>query len=370
MQRPGLYVHIPFCRTKCPYCGFYSLASLSLIPRWLKAFQQEVLHYKNRFECFDSLYLGGGTPTVLDIRDLETIMGHLVTHLRFDQDTEITIEGNPSDMTREKVSCIRAAGCNRVNLGVQSFNDRELLFLGRNHTAKDAVRALDQLRISGCKNVGIDLIYGFNGQSLKAWMNTLERALAFQPEHLSCYQLTFEKKTPFWRMKERGELRPVKEETEKAFFLITSQFLEDKGYLHYEISNFARKPAYYSRHNRKYWDHTPYLGLGPSAHSFQGSTRWWNFRSIKKYCAALEGRRAPVEGSEELTKEQLRLESIALGLRTSKGIGCKEAYENPGLQESLARLEDSGFVRICNGKIRPTIKGFLVADSLPLCFLP
>ena len=370
MQSPGLYVHIPFCRVKCPYCGFYSLASPSLVPRWLRAFKKEGLCYKDRFECFDSLYLGGGTPTVLEIRDLETMMEHLFTHFRFDQDTEITIEANPADMTREKTDCIRAVGCNRVNLGVQSFNDRELLFLGRNHTAKDAVRALEQLRASGCTNVGIDLIYGFKGQSLKGWVDTLKQALAFQPEHLSCYQLTFEKKTPFWRMKERGELRPVKEEKEEAFFLTTPQFLEDKGYLHYEISNFAREPAYYSRHNRKYWDHTPYLGLGPSAHSFQGSTRWWNFRSVKRYCEALEGRKAPVEESEELTKEQMRLEAIALGLRTREGISCEEAYRNPALQDTLARLEDSGFLRVSNGRVAPTSKGFLVADRLPLYFFP
>jgi len=368
MQSPGLYIHIPFCKTKCPYCGFYSLVAPSLIPRWLDAFEKEVLHYKDRFACFDTLYLGGGTPTVLEIRDLETMMKQLFSHFRFDRDTEITIEANPAGLTREKTDGIKALGFNRVNLGVQSFADRELLFLGRNHTAEDAVSALENLRVSGFTNVGMDLIYGFEGQTLKEWVSTLKQALAFGPEHLSCYQLTFEKKTLFWKIRERGELRPVSEEKEKDFFLRTSKFLEDNGYIHYEISNFAREPSCYSRHNRKYWDHTPYLGLGPSAHSFQGSTRWWNFRSIKKYCEALEGRKAPVEESEELTKEQMRLESIALGLRTRQGFRLGKTAHDPALQDTLASLQDSGFLRVSNGTAVPTRKGFLVADRLPLCF--
>jgi len=163
-------------------------------------------------------------------------------------------------------------------------------------------------------------------------------------------------------------LRPVSEEKEKDFFLRTSQFLEDNGYIHYEISNFARDPSYYSRHNRKYWVHTPYLGLGPSAHSFQDSIRWWNFRSIKRYCEALETQKMPVEESEELTQEQMRLESIALGLRTRQGYSFGKTAHDPALQNTLAGLQDSGFLRVSNGKAVPTRKGFLVADRLPLSF--
>ena len=370
MQKPGLYVHIPFCRTKCPYCGFYSLASPSLVPRWLEAFEKEVLYYKDRFGCFDSLYLGGGTPTILTVRDLENIMQQLFSNFRFAQNTEITIEANPVDLTREKTDGIKAIGFNRVNLGIQSFNDRELLFLGRNHTAGDAVGAIEQLRVSGFTNVGVDLIYGFKGQSLKGWVNTLKQALVFRPEHLSCYQLTFEKRTPFWRMKEMGELLPLNEKKEEALFLKTSRFLEDNGYIHYEISNFARETVYCSRHNRKYWVHAPYLGLGPSAHSFQGSTRWWNFRSIKRYCEALEGQKLPVEESEELTKEQMSLESIALGLRTREGFSLEEIHYNPALQDTLAGLQYSGFLRVNNGNVVPSKKGFLVADHLPIYFFP
>lgn len=366
MQSPGLYIHIPFCKTKCPYCGFYSLASPSLIPRWLNAFRKEVLHYKDRFACFDTLYLGGGTPTVLEIRDLEIIMKQLFSCFHFDRDTEITIEANPADLTREKAYGIKSLGCNRVNLGVQSFDNRALVFLGRNHTAKDGIRAFENLRASGFTNIGMDLMYGFEGQTLKDWMNTLKRALTYEPEHLSCYQLTFEKKTPFWKMKEQGQLLPISEEKEKNFFLLTSQFLEDNGYIHYEISNFARGSSLYSRHNWKYWVHTPYLGLGPSAHSFQDSIRWWNFRSIRQYCKALETQKMPVEESEKLTQAQLDLESIALGLRTRQGFILEKTSHDPAFYNTLFSLQNSGFLRVINGKAVPTRKGFLIADRLPL----
>ena len=169
-QKNGLYIHVPFCRTKCPYCGFYSIASTSLIPRWLEALRKEVAYYKDRFECFDTLYLGGGTPTLLSTRDLEKIMQHLLTHFDFAPNTEFTIEANPGDLTPEKVDGLKVMGFNRVNLGVQSFNAEELLFLGRRHTGAEAESALKTLRASKFDNVGIDLIYGLEGQSLKGWI--------------------------------------------------------------------------------------------------------------------------------------------------------------------------------------------------------
>ncbi len=365
-QKPGLYVHCPFCMKKCPYCDFYSVASTSLVSRWLDAFKKEVIYYKDRFERFDTLYLGGGTPTVLDIRALERLMEHLFAHFVFDPDSESTIEANPGDLAGDKVNHIKALGFNRINLGVQSFDDRELLFLGRRHTASDAEQTLKKLRSSGFENVGVDLIYGLEGQSLKGWIETLKRAVSFRPEHLSCYQLTIEKGTPFWRMKEKGMIEPLDEEEGRAFFLTTSRFLEECGYIHYEISNFAREKACCSRHNWKYWRHVPYLGLGPSAHSFQNSTRWWNFRSIKKYCEALEDQKAPVEDRESLTEEQIRLESVALGLRTSEGFDLKSHCAGPELTDMLSCLQESGFLRIINNRVLPTKKGFLVADRLPL----
>ena len=361
---PGLYIHIPFCRSKCPYCAFYSIASSSLIPRWLEAFKQEVISCKGRFERFDSLYVGGGTPTFLEHRELACMMEHVFTHFEFDPHSEITIEANPCDLTRGKIYALKGMGFNRISVGVQSFDDHILAFLGRKHTAKEAERALTDLRSLGFENIGVDLIYGFEEQSLEKWIDTLKQAVAFQPEHLSCYQLTIEKQTLFGHMKDQGLFQPLDEEQECSYFLTTSHFLEDHGYIHYEISSFARDEGCYSWHNRKYWHHVPYLGLGPSAHSFDGSDRWWNVRSIRKYCEALKGRRPPVEGYEKLTDEQLRLESISLGLRTEQGFDLKKIPPNPELTGVLAALQAAGFLHVNDGRVIPTKKGFLVADGL------
>ena len=365
---PGLYIHIPFCRSKCPYCAFYSIPSSSLIPIWLKAIKNEVLLYKGQFGPFDSLYLGGGTPTFIESGILADLIRHLFAHFDFSPDTEVTIEANPCDLTDEKIRMLRDSGVNRVNLGAQSFDDRVLSFLGRKHSVKEVKGALNRLRQFRFENVGIDLIYGFKEQGVKAWIDTLDNALSLKPEHISCYQLTFEKKTMFERLMDEGKIEPLLESEEATYFLATSQHLEDKGYIHYEISNFAKNEACRSRHNQKYWQHTPYLGLGPSAHSFEGKKRWWNVRSIKKYCAAVEKGRPPVEGSEDLTEEQLRIETLSLGLRTSTGVDLSVVKRTPESDEALSRLQASGLVKIINGRVIPSREGFLVADHLPVCF--
>ncbi len=365
-KNPGLYVHIPFCRSKCPYCGFYSVPSTSLVPRWLEALQKEIIHYKDRFDRFDSIYLGGGTPTCLDVGALRKIMETLLAHFDFASDTEKTIEANPGDLTEEKILAIKELGFNRISLGVQAFDDDTLSFLGRTHSAQDAEKALKNLRAFGFENIGVDLIYGFEGQTEKAWKKTLEKALSFRPEHLSCYELTFEKRTLFSRWKEKGIIKPLTEKELSTLFTTTSNFFHDYGYVHYEISNFARKAMYASRHNWKYWRHIPYLGLGPSAHSFQDSTRWWNVRSIRAYCKALESGQTPIEGCEKLTNEQFILESISLGSRTREGFDLKEIPPDTLSSENLSKLQDAGFILIEDNRVIPTQRGFLVADHLPL----
>jgi len=364
----GLYIHVPFCRSKCPYCAFYSIPSPSLIPIWFDGLKKEVLLYKGQFDPFDSLYVGGGTPTFLDNRTLTGLIDHLFTHLDFAPDTEFTVEANPCDLTDEKTETLRGLGINRINVGVQSFDEHVLSFLGRRHGVREVNGALDRLRRFRFKNVGIDLIYGFREQGLKGWLNTLDNALSFQPEHISCYQLTFEKKTVFGRLRDKGQIEPLMESEEAAHFLATSQHLENKGYIHYEISNFAKDDLCRSRHNQKYWRHIPYLGLGPSAHSFHGKKRWWNVRSIKKYCNAVEKGRPPVEGCETLTDEQLWLEALSLGLRTSSGIDLGTVNSIPQSKMVLSSLQTSGLVKVIDGKIIPTREGFLVADQLPVCF--
>lgn len=362
----GLYIHIPFCRSKCPYCDFYSIASPTLIPRWFESLKKEILLYRGVFESFDTVYLGGGTPSILETSAIEEILDHIKINFNLREDAEITIEANPGDLDPEKITGLKYVGINRINIGIQSFNDHELYFLGRRHRAVDSGRVLNDLKNAGFNNIGIDLIYGLRGQTLEDWKATLERALFFKPEHISCYQLTIEGKTLFHSMKNKGELEDLDEDLASKFFLETSEFLEKRGYLHYEVSNFSRGMDFMSRHNIKYWKRTPYLGLGPSAHSFDGEKRWWNHRSVKKYCSILEKNMPPVDDSETLSKEQAILEKISLGLRTLCGISREYLNCINGALENLQRLEVSGHIEIVNDRIVPTKKGLLIADQLPL----
>jgi oxygen-independent coproporphyrinogen-3 oxidase len=365
----GLYIHTPFCRSKCPYCDFYSIASTSLVPGWLEALKKEILFYRDKFPYFDTIYFGGGTPSLLDIDIIERILNTVKSEYRFKEDTEITFEANPCDMTPGKINGLKSLGISRINLGVQSFNDDELYFLGRRHRGTDSERVLTGLNRAGFENRGIDLIYGLKSQTLKSWQRTLEQALDFSPEHISCYQLTIGGKTVFNKMKNKGILEDLAEDEAGAFFIHTTDFLEKNGYLHYEVSNYAKDMKYKSRHNIKYWDRTPYLGLGPSAHSFDGKKRWWNHRSIKKYRANLMNGESPVENFEILTGEQEILEKLVLGLRTSDGLDMKILSSYQDSIKRIKELEASEHLIVKEGKITPTKKGLLVADQLPLFIL-
>ncbi len=365
---PGIYVHIPFCRSKCPYCGFYSIPSRAPIDGWLDGLKREVLCTEDLWSRFDSLYLGGGTPTFLSMEVLKSLMTFLFGHFHLTPNAEITLEANPCDITRHKATALKSLGFNRINLGVQSFNNDVLRFLGRGHSAEKAEEAIGHLRSAGFQNIGLDLIYGLKAQPMKGWTDTLHRALTFQPEHLSCYQLTLEKGTVFERRSHGKEMITLPEKAAAAHFLATSKLLESRGYHHYEVSNFARGKDFEAYHNRKYWRHIPYLGLGPSAHSFDGKKRWWNMRSVKKYRAALLKGRLPIEGRETLTKEQLYLESLALGFRTRRGVDLKSLTLTPTSRETLLMLRERGLLKIVDGRAAPTLRGYLLADHLPLCF--
>jgi len=367
-SNPGLYVHVPFCKTKCPYCDFYSITDLSLMDSWLKSLKHEAAIYRDEFSAFDSLYLGGGTPSFLSYQQMETLKDILQTHFDFTPDIEITIEVNPDDITRNKLIFLESAGVNRISIGVQSFNDEVLTFLKRRHTASVAEKAIDLIRLCGFSNFGIDLMYGIPGQTEDCWLETLRRALAFQPTHLSCYQFTLEERTPYGRLKAEGKLHPAGECEEKRFFLLTSDFLKSEGFIHYEVSNFAKTQKRESRHNKKYWQHIPYLGLGPAAHSFKNGMRWWNHRSVERYCQALTAGEKPIEASETLSPEQLRLERLFLGFRTKEGVPLDDVSGNPKYDNTLSRLKQSRHVTVRKNRIIPTQKGYLIADRLPLMF--
>jgi oxygen-independent coproporphyrinogen-3 oxidase len=376
-----LYIHIPFCKSKCPYCDFYSITATDQSGAFLAALDAEARLYREQFPIFDSLFLGGGTPSWLGDAALAGLMKNLRRHFTFAADSEITIEANPDDITSEKLRLFRDLGINRLSLGVQSFDEAELRFLGRRHTARQTLAAIDLVRAAGFTNLGLDLMYGLPGQTAATWLQTLETTLSLAPEHLSCYQLTIEAggtpalRTPMARRAARGELTLPEEETQREFFLLTANFLTARGYLHYEVANFAREGSqagglcyYVCRHNVKYWTRVPYLGLGPAAHSFKAGRRWWNFSSLGDYVAALKAGRAPVAEAETLTPEQIRLETLALGFRTREGVSLAIIRERPGGDARLAELTQAGLVRVEHGRVIATASGLVVADRLPLEF--
>ncbi len=364
----GLYIHVPFCRSRCIYCDFYSQTDLSLESVWLKALKKEVDLYRDRFPPFDSLYLGGGTPTLLSRRALEEVIHYLRARFSFTADAEFTIEANPDDITRKKLTSLLDLGVNRISLGVQSFDDQELRFLNRRHSAFQAKKAVEWVKQSGFPRLGLDLMYGLPGQRRSAWLGTLQQAARFHPEHISCYQLTIEEHTPLGLLRTEGKVKPLGEKKERSFFVLTSAFLEEKGYLHYEISNFAMGRINMCRHNLKYWQHVPYLGLGPSAHSYRGGTRWWNHRSVATYGSTLNRGLPPVAGAETLSEDQYHLERLMLGFRTREGVSLHEIRDCPQADSILQQLIDSGMVVLKGQRISPTRQGYLVADSLPLLF--
>ena len=369
---PGLYIHIPFCLRKCHYCSFYSVATLSSIPTYLEALSQEMEMVRDPWGPFDTVYIGGGTPSILTIKQLESILAHVQKTFVLSPGIEITLEANPGDLNLPFLRRLRNMGINRLNIGIQSFDQKILDFLGRRHSPEQAISALESTRRAGFQNMGFDLIYGIPGQDLESWRETLNQALIFSPEHLSCYQLTIEGNTLLGQRYRNGEFRIPKEDIQFDYFMKTSEWLEEAGYLHYEVSNFARSPTDASRHNQKYWNHTPYLGLGPSAHSFKDRERWWNHSSLDQYLAHIEMAKLPVEKKEILTREQLQLEALFLGLRTRRGISLQDFIRRyhfdlmAGKKEILHKLQEEGFLSIQNGFLAPTRTGLAVADSLAL----
>lgn len=370
--KAGLYIHVPFCLSKCAYCSFYSIKSIGLIPAYLSALEQEIKFYSKYFSAFDTVYIGGGTPSLLSCGQLANILSAIHKYYKIDANTETTLEANPGDISIEYLKNLRHLGINRLNIGIQSFNDRILRFLGRRHTAKQAMKSILDARQAGFDNLGIDLIYGVYGCGIKSWENALHKAVSLTPEHISCYQLSLDSRTPLYKhYTERGLKLPVEKE-ELKFFLATAEFLEGAGYIHYEVSNYARNTNLQSQHNSKYWQHVPYLGLGPGAHSFLNNKRWWNKSSVRHYLQEIAGGKMPVEGSEELTKEQLQLETLFLGLRTKAGINLETYQKTYGTDLLLEKktifqkLLENKLVTLEDNILAPTRNGMAVADSLAL----
>ena len=338
----------------------------------MAALQKEIRFYAKDFSSFDTIYIGGGTPSLLTSEQLTSIFSAIHKTYKIAANAEITLEANPGDISPEYLKTLHSIGINRLNIGIQSFNDRLLKFLGRRHSAQEAIAVIAAAREVGFDNLGIDLIYGVHGLGIKSWENTLQKAVSFQPEHISCYQLSLDAQTPLYkRYEQSGVLLPA-EKAQVKFFMTTAEKLADAGYIHYEVSNFARSENIQSRHNMKYWQHLPYLGLGPGAHSFLNRKRWWNKSSVRNYLKEIASGKMPVDNSEELTQEQLQLEALFLGLRMKAGIDLKHylcKYGMDLLAEKklvIEKLLENKLVELKNGFLIPTRAGLAVADSLAL----
>ncbi len=378
---PGLYLHVPFCATVCPYCDFAVLVGdRGRRERFVESLIDEVrLHGTDgsaTLQGFDTIYFGGGTPSMLEPAQLELILTSLTAELAITADPWTFLEANPEDVTEERLSAWADLGVRTLSLGVQSFDPDELRFLGRSHGSGEGSRAVELAMDAGFTSVSLDLIYGLPGQTEGAWRRTLETALALAPDHLSCYELTIHEGTAFGVRKRRGELIEMRDEDQADRFLFTHRFLADHGYPGYEVSNFARSEAHRSRHNQKYWDHTPYLGLGPSAHSFAGRRRWWNQRSLGPWQRRLDSGELPVAASEELSDADLALERLMLGLRTYAGVDIdllRSRYgldlESPERAATVDSLLARGLARIEGASLVPTPSGLVVADTLALDLL-
>jgi oxygen-independent coproporphyrinogen-3 oxidase len=371
----GLYLHIPFCTARCPYCDFISTTDLDLLPDFLVALEREIKLRATDTFSFDTLYLGGGTPSLLRGEEVARLLGVLRDHFRVLSDTEITLEGNPGSLTPARLTAYLQAGVNRLNIGVQSFQDDHLRLLGRRHSAVQARSAIQEARSAGFTNIGLDLIYGLPGQTAEVWKRDLDLAVAAAPEHLSCYLLTFETGTRFDIRRRKGELKPQEDAAQAELFQLTRDHLDGAGYAAYEISNFARRtspggPDLRSRHNRKYWNHAPYLGLGPAAHSYRHPTRSWNEKGLRRYLKRLAAGELPVADSEILTPTQERMEVIMLALRQAGGLDREAWAKRFGerfevcLAGPLARLIAAGQLEFSPPCYRLTGPGRILADGV------
>jgi len=368
-----IYVHIPFCARICPYCAFYKdLLDRSQTSRFCEALLRELELNESRRRTGDrrsllrpsTIYFGGGTPTALNIAQLELLLRGFHERLELSQLVEWTIEANPGSVSARKAALLKKFGVNRISLGVQSWDDELLRLLGREHNAQQAEESFRILRDAGFTNVNVDLMFGLPGQTVDQWRATLEKTIALEPEHVSTYCLTYEEDTEFFLRHARGEFRQDSD-VDAEFFEMKIGILEDAGYRHYEISNYAR-PGFESVHNRAYWLGKDYLGIGPSAVSTVGMQRWQNVCDYRAYIDRVFSGESTRTTSENLTHEMKRTERIALGLRTRNGISASELKEFAQETDELIGLQ---LLRKSNGNFVLTRRGKSLADSITEAFL-
>ena len=366
----GLYIHIPYCKSKCIYCDFYSTPQVETMEQYIHLLLCEARLRREEIvlQPVKTLYLGGGTPSVLPINLLSELINGLRDIFDLDSVEEFTIEVNPDDVNSGYIAQLRELGINRVSMGVQSFNDSELKTINRRHSAQQAIEAVNAIKETGISNVSIDLIYGLPGQLLDGWRYNVEQAIGLDVQHISAYCLSYEPGTPLWAMRQLGRVVPVSDEDCVAMHDTLVAMLTQAGFEHYEISNFAR-PGYRSRHNSSYWNFTPYLGLGAAAHSFDGSTRRYNPSSIKEYVTALgNGATACVE--EHLEWWERYDEEVMVRLRTCDGIDTAliaQRYGDKARNHLLTQAQpliDQQLLCLKDGTLTLTPQGIMLSDTI------
>ena len=365
----GIYIHIPFCRQACHYCNFHFTTSLTRKNELIASLLKEMDIQRNYLqgETVETIYFGGGTPSLLPVPDIESLIDKIKTVLPVSKDAELTLEVNPDDISEEKLKAWRTAGINRLSMGIQSFFDEDLQWMNRAHSAEQAMKSLD-LAVRYFDNITIDLIYGTPQLTNEKWKHNVQRVLSVNIPHISCYALTVEPKTPLQKMILQGKSEDINPGKQSEQFLLLMQWLEEAGYEHYEISNFA-KPGFRSRHNSSYWQGKKYLGIGPSAHSFDGTSRQWNLANNNIYIDSLSKDIIPFD-KEILTANQQLNEYIMTSLRTIEGLNPDVVEERFG-EKSRGLLLSASEKYIQNGKMKSpsgnlvlTKEGKLFADGI------
>ena len=357
----GIYIHIPFCKQACHYCNFHFATSLHYKNDFVAALLKEITFQKGYLdnELVETIYLGGGTPSLLSVDELALIITKINSSFNVQAGTEITLEANPDDITEEKLLEWKQTGINRLSIGIQSFFEEDLKWMNRAHNAQQAIDSL-QLAVKHFDNITIDLIYGTPQLTNEKWKQNVDTAISLNIPHLSCYALTVEPKTPLDKMIKQRKSDDINPDNQSEQFLLLIQWLEEAGYEHYEISNFA-KPDMRSRHNSSYWQGKKYLGLGPSAHSFNGAERQWNIANNNIYIESINNGKTPFE-KEELTATQKLNEYVMTSLRTIEGLNL--AITGNHLLEKSKKFIDSGLMKLKNNSLVLTREGKLLADGI------
>ena len=359
----GIYIHIPFCRQACHYCNFHFSTSLRKKDALLLAIEKEIELSQNNNEKIATIYFGGGTPSILEVNDIDSVLKKVFTGFDVLNSAEITLEANPDDITEEKLKGWEATGINRLSIGIQSFFEEDLQWMNRAHNADQAFNSL-QLAQKYFNNITIDLIYGVPGLTNERWKQNVETAVSLGITHLSCYALTVEPRTPLHKLIREQKKSSVEQELQSEQFLLLMNWLQEARYEHYEISNFA-KPGFRSKHNSSYWQGKKYWGFGPGAHSYSGKERMWNVANNQKYIDSISKGIIPFE-KETLTEVQKFNEAVMISLRTIEGIDLSrfDEREVKYLTTSAQKFIQQNLLVLSDNKLRLTNDGKLFADGI------